>query len=909
MEKDGNECDSQPLPAPPPVIPPSVKPEKADRPNRSIISRPGFGKTGRPISLLSNHFRVSLKHPDEIFYQYTVSISSELGKTVDSKGIGRKIMDKLYQIYFSDLAGKRFAYDGEKALYTVGPLPHNNLEFPVVLEESMVKRGSPSQTGSPSESGKRAKHSLQSKTFKVAISYAAKVPLKSISLALQGAEPEKVQDALRVLDIVLRQQAANRGCLLVRQSFFHDDSRLFTEVGGGVTGCRGFYSSFRPTHGGLSLNMDVSTTMILTPGPVINFLLANQNAKEPRFIDWVKAKKMLKNMRVKARHNNMEFKIIGLSEKPCNQQFFSMKVKSGTDQHDGGETVEVTVYEYFTKHRNIELHSSAYMPCLDVGKPKRPNYLPLELCSLVSLQRYTKALTSMQRASLVEKSRQKPPERIQVVTNAMKNYRYDDDPILSACGICIEKQLTQVDGRVLEAPKLKVGNNEDCFPCNGRWNFNKKKLVDPIRIERWAVVNFSARCDTSYLSRELINCGRNKGIHIERPYSLIEEDPQNRRLSPAVRVEKMFELIMSKLPGPPEFLLCVLPERKNSDLYGPWKKRNLSDLGIVTQCLSPTKINDQYLTNVLLKINSKLGGINSLLSIERPSRIPLIKDTPTMILGMDVSHGSPGRSDIPSIAAVVGSRSWPLISRYRAAVRTQSSKVEMIESLYKPLANGEDGGIMRHDQNEILLELLLDFYGTSNGYKPAQVIVFRDGVSESQFSKVLNFELNQMIKAYEHLGEVNFPKFTVIVAQKNHHTKLFQNNASENVPPGTVVDTKIVHPRNYDFYMCAQAGMIGTSRPAHYHVLLDEIGFSPDDLQQLILSLSYVYQRSTSAISIVAPVCYAHLAAQQMGQFIKFEDFSETSSGHKSGVTSVGSISVPELPRLDEKVAGSMFFC
>lgn len=107
--------------------------------------------------------------------------------------------------------------------------------------------------------------------------------MKSISLALQGAEPEKVQDALRVLDIVLRQQAANRynlnfcilviltkllfskimdvgcrGCLLVRQSFFHDDSRFFTDVGGGVTGCRGFHSSFRPTHGGLSLNMGIT---------------------------------------------------------------------------------------------------------------------------------------------------------------------------------------------------------------------------------------------------------------------------------------------------------------------------------------------------------------------------------------------------------------------------------------------------------------------------------------------------------------------------------------------------------------------------------------------------------------------------------------------------------------------------
>jgi len=35
-----------------------------------------------------------------------------------------------------------------------------------------------------------------------------------------------------------------------------------------------------------------------------------------------------------------------------------------------------------------------------------------------------------------------------------------------------------------------------------------------------------------------------------------------------VRVEKMFELVQSKLPGAPQFLLCLLPERKNSDLYG-----------------------------------------------------------------------------------------------------------------------------------------------------------------------------------------------------------------------------------------------------------------------------------------------------------------------------------------------------
>jgi eukaryotic translation initiation factor 2C len=44
---------------------------------------------------------------------------------------------------------------------------------------------------------------------------------------------------------------------------------------------------------------------------------------------------------------------------------------------------------------------------------------------------------------------------------------------------------------------------------------------------------------------------------------------------------------------------------------------------------------------------------------------------------------------------VVGSRYWPLISRYRASVRTQSPKVEMIDYLFKPLDDMKDDGIIR----------------------------------------------------------------------------------------------------------------------------------------------------------------------------------------------------------------------
>lgn len=61
-----------------------------------------------------------------------------------------------------------------------------------------------------------------------------------------------------------------------------------------------------------------------------------------------------------------------------------MKLKSGNGTSEG-QTVEITVYEYFTKHCGVELTSSQYMPCLDVGKPKRPNYLPLEVCKFLLL--------------------------------------------------------------------------------------------------------------------------------------------------------------------------------------------------------------------------------------------------------------------------------------------------------------------------------------------------------------------------------------------------------------------------------------------------------------------------------------------------------------------------------------------
>ncbi|KAL2337331.1 hypothetical protein Fmac_011777 [Flemingia macrophylla] len=835
-----------------------------------------FGSRGGKIQLFTNHCVVTV----DMTYDKS-------GHPVDVKDLGRKVLDQVCKKH-AVVRNLRFAYDGEKSLFTLVSLSTDSISFPVDLEEPSSRR--PDQ--SPSErDAKRIKRQSRSKTINVVLKYVAKIPMKAIADGLRGLESENYQEALKVLDTVLRQHSANRNCLLVRQSFFHDDVRNSADIGGGVRALRGFHSSFRVTHGGLSLNIDTSATMILEAGSVMNFLLKNQNVKHESEIDWEKAKTMLKNLRIQV--NGMEFKITGLSENTCRNQKFLLRQKNGNGEVQESET---TVYEYHTRNKMIILNSSADIPCIDVGKSERPCFFPIELCELVSLQRYTKALTIKQRARLVDETRQKPQDKKAAIEHSLRSSRYNDEYMLRSCGITIQPNLSKVEGRILQPPVLLVGNDQNIIPYNGRWNFNNKRLRIPMTIEHWAIVNFSSGCKISQLVEFIKNNARDKGMILHAPV-IFEEESHFRREPAQVRVGQMYTHIKATLPQHPQLLLCILPERKNSDLYGPWKRRCLAVEGVSTQCIAPPKnMNNQYITNVLLKINAKIGGVNSFLSVESSEKIPHVCTVPTLILGMDVSHGSTARADVPSIAAVASSRCWPQITRYRAAVRTQSSRVEMIKSLCEPVSDStQDKGIIR--------EVLEDFVVSSNSLKPQHIIIFRDGVSESQFNQLLNIELSQIIEACKLFDEKWEPKFTLIVAQKNHHTRFFRANppppnaplVQQNVPPGTIIDENVCHPSNSDFYLCAQAGIIGTSRPTHYHVLRDDIEFTADEMQELVHSLCYTCQRSTSSVSLVAPVWYAHLAAAQMAQF-KFDEHTETSSN--AGVTSAGAPPIPQLPRL-----------
>ena len=75
------------------------------------------------------------------------------------------------------------------------------------------------------------------------------------------------------------------------------------------------------------------------------------------------------------------------------------------------------------------------------------------------------------------------------------------------------------------------------------------------------------------------------------------------------------------------------------------------------------------------------------------------------------------------------------------------------------------------------------------------------------------------------------PTITLIIVGKRHHVRFFpcvqsEGDGSGNCVAGTVVDSDVVNPVEFDFYLLSHGGIIGTSRPAHYNVLLDENRFT-----------------------------------------------------------------------------------
>ncbi|GJP56998.1 hypothetical protein CLOM_g16039 [Closterium sp. NIES-68] len=872
----------------------------------ALIGRPTnakYGTLGRPVKVLVNFFKVDLRIPSTPLVLYDVRFS----KDVKNLMVRRSMMKAMYAQHpgaFPPEVLPLLAYDGQNALFALRPLRiQSPQEFPITI---MEQRPEPAARGDDGEALQKRPRQGDGKPrvkdeLSITLAQVAEVSLGDIKAAISPATasgPVFAPDALRALDVKLRAYAAER-FVLVKDKFFDRSFGRVAPLPGGIEAWTGFNVSFRPIHGSLALNLDIVTACMVQPIPVLDLLRSffnfNRVPDDLSDAERMKFKGILKNLKVAARPSGQSHKVYDLTHEGAAKLRFSNRRNNDESQ---------SVAEYYLQHHSITLQFP-HLPCISASnKIKRPCWIPMELCTVVDAQKYLRQL-SPQQVAAIGNLRLKPDKRREDIASAVGAAGLVNNPSLEAFGIRIQPHMMQANGRQLEAPVLQFGQGSTMQPRDGQWNMNQQRMFEPSTIKTWAVVCFDYRVrDPMQVAGALRDCCASKGLMINSAPEVIKQDTRSGQ------PEQLVERVIDRLKAVrPEFILWILDVRKTSLLYAPIKKLCETRIGVPTQCIvqPPGKgFNDQYLTNVALKMNMKMRGVNWVLTDAIKRSMRPLSEKPTMIFGLDVSHGAPG-SRAPSVAAAVASVDSNA-SKYTVRVRSQSRRQETILGLFDP--DKPTGGM--------LCELMNDF-GNINKMGPKRIIVYRDGISESQFATVGAAELDAFRKAFEWMGkkvgDAAFrPSVTYIVAQKRNNVRFLPAQGDRNVQPGTIVDRDVTHPFFFDFYMVSHKGLLGTSRPVHYHVLHDENGLTADEIQHLTHSLCYNYGRCTRAVSTVAPVFYAHLAATHCRNYFD-HDFSDLSSESSAGRDRDPAAPrpppppVPPLPAFARDMATRMFYC
>jgi len=792
--------------------------------------RPDYGTVGRPIKLRANFFRLNISPQLSDLYHYHVEITpNKCPKTVKRDVVNeiiRKYKDTTFQ-------GHSPAFDGEKNLYSRIKLPEAELNVRL-----------------PDEDG------AKDREFKVKIQFEAVVSLRELRDFLMGKQSGKmVQRAVQALDIVVRQIPSYQ-FTPVGRSFFALDGH---PVGEGCEVKFGFRQSIRHSEWkAMLVNIDVSAKGFDKRQDVIDFMYEilklsphqledlnfQFNDKQRRDIE-----KAIHGIRVQATIMALmkrKFTVWGLSRAPVDM--LEIEVKDGQSSCYTKTTVE----QFFKDRYQLSLRYP-HLPCLQVGLEKA-YYLPLEVCTIIPCQK--RYLSKRQIAKMIRSTPwpwPAPERRKDIQDRAEEMIRTSAKYLKEEFQTSVDPEMVKVDGRVLPAPKIKLGPQDQALvPHDGSWDMEDKALHQGAHIDTWALVC----CERSSLCNEdeLRNfCKQLSIVSTKEGMKMAAEPAVVRYVRDGVlEVEGLFSSWFVEHPGL-QLIMAVLPG-KDKALYSEIKRVGDNVVGIPTQCVLSEFVlqaTPQVCQNISLKINSKLGGINHV--IDPSEKSPVFSES-TVVFGADVTHPSPTENGIPSIAAVVASMDANA-SKYQARVRAQRHD------------RGKGAQEIINDLSVIVQELLIEFYKANRSLKPSQIIFYRDGVSEGQFDQVLVHEVRAVQKACVMLEKEYRPRITFVVVQKRHRTRLFCRNSQDasgegkNVPPGTAVDSGITHPYEFDFYLCSHYGMQGTSRPTHYHVLYDDNNFTADRLQQLTYQLCHVYARCTRSVSIPAPTYYAHLAA------------------------------------------------
>ncbi|KAI0660235.1 Piwi-domain-containing protein [Cubamyces menziesii] len=809
--------------------------------------RPGWGSLGRPGQVRTNFFAVKIPK-DAVYHEYEIEISPK----AQAKGDRRpRILELVEQSPAFSNFTRHVAHDKSQRLVSARPLPQP-LSVPIRYLEV-------DQEDNP-----------QAMVFTVEFKFQRELSLSTLNDFMSGKPEHRGTDTqpyISALNLVVQSFASKRGVRVGGNKYFFPSSDQSFRLSLGVEAYRGFFMSIRPMYKQLMVNINVCMTAFYTPGnlaqAMMEFTRQTNGAMPQQFAD--KLKVATKHLGYTKKHTIARI----MTSLTANKARFQCDELGG----------EVTVEEFFKRKYKITLRHARDLPVINVStNRKRPVYLPVEICEIIPGQAYRGKLDGEQTAQMIRFACNPPDFNGNAITQQgfeRLGLRPGTAPVLNEFGLSVDPHMAVVPSRVLPPPSITYKAGRPRIQ-NAGWNIVDIKLQTGGSIASWAVllVNegrrdefrneqdpqlidflkiFLRKCESSGIS------GANKppkilSVNLPSP----RDDPNRERALEAIR-----QVLRDKLNrnAKPSFILVLL-SGVDKYIYPGIKRLGDVEMGLHTVHMLLEKARDtrgnrqdQYFSNVVLKVNAKLGGINHILD---SGSMRWLTEKKTMVMGIDVTHPSPkSLPGSPSIAAVV------------ASVDDNFVQFPASLSLQKPDWNKESKEMVEK-LTEMTIERLQLYQKRNGGRLPDRIFVYRDGVSEGQYHLVLQHELGKIQAAFKQISPraPYKPALTIAICGKRHHARFWPTASGDmtnngNTVPGTVVDRGITDVYNFDFYLQAHNGLQGHVRPTHYTVIYDENHYGADVLQQGTHTASYLYARATKAVSLVPAAYYADIACER----------------------------------------------
>ncbi|KAJ4387602.1 hypothetical protein N0V93_008198 [Gnomoniopsis smithogilvyi] len=910
----------------------------------TMPTRPGYGTEGKPMTVFTNYVTLT---PDSnlVLYMYDM-------KGIQPNAVGRKLSQIIRLILneSNELAGYRNDVVSDFKYTLV-----SRKRFPIKNDRGFIRVAYKSE-GEDEPLQHAQTYTVPLRLTKTLTFADLIADLTSTNPAGQG---KSKLEFIQGLNILLNHHAKTNDSLVTigsNKTFVWEDSEdNATDLGQGLKAMRGFITSVRAATNRILVNINVSHAAFYQEGKLTNLIQAFKAQPFGKTASRYELHMFLQRLRIRTSHfpekRNRHGVVVvrqktiwGLAQPhdlkrdapppaaspplvshrgagPKDVKFWlrdqarSPKRLIGPQQTDAGPGRYISVYDYFKKTYGIE--TSNNFPVVDVGTEGRPSYLPAEVCIVLPGQNVKSRLSGEQTGKMVSFAVRPPwlnAKSIEEDGFETAGMSRETNPLLDQFRLAIGQSLITVPARLLKEPYVQYLKT-NIRVTSGSWNMKGIQFKKGGKLKRWS---FLAIQDVAYppdsddirqnhtAVEALTNALRSNGLDgTNHDYIQGQELAIKDRADPELDAKfaiasKRFDLVLIILPG------MKKTETFNEEVYDHIKVLGDIKYGIHTVCVIGNKFRQkdpQYLGNVALKFNIKLGGNNQ--AVEQ-SRLSFVKEDKTMLVGLDVTHPSPGSlPTAPSLAGMVASVDKDL-GQWPATLRIQNSRQEMVSGV----------GSMLKTHLEHWRSL-----GKHNSL-PDNIIVYRDGVSEGQYDDVLEKELPLLRQACKEMYQAGMePKLTIIIVGKRHHTRFYPIQDKDmdpkgrgNLKPGTVVDRGITEEGVWDFFLQSHNVLQGTGRPAHYVVVLDEIFCArakakkvnaANEVEMLTQALCYTFGRATKAVSICTPAYYADILCERARLYNA--DLFKGSNGGSSTVASAGGQSLASV-KVHERLRNTMFY-